>query len=132
MPTRPTPAAADSATVTRYNLKQSGHHPQEFRSMSNMQFYFAMGLPTLTTLASLLVLLADIRGLRADTREDTKSLRGEMKSLRDELRSDMRDLRSEVRDLRSDVNASVTLLTGKVLEHTDRISKVEQRLDSKA
>ncbi|MDQ2899604.1 MAG: hypothetical protein M3Y07_07360 [Acidobacteriota bacterium] len=58
--------------------------------MTDLQLYFAIGLPTIAVLASMTVSLVQISAIRED----------------------IKDLRADIREIRSDIK----LLTGKVYE----------------
>jgi hypothetical protein len=63
-------------------------------TMTNLQLYIAIGLPTLAVLASLTVSLVQISAIR------------------EEMRGNMLAIREDMREIRSDIK----LLTGKVYE----------------
>jgi hypothetical protein len=73
--------------------------------MTDAQLYFAVGLPILAVLVSLVVSLVQISGIR----EDMRGLRGEV---RDGLRDMRTDMHVEVSGIREDIK----VLTGKVHE----------------
>ncbi len=79
-------------------------------SMNNFQLLFATGLPTVMVLAGILV-----------NRQDSISLRSEMQSMR-------LDLKQEIHSTRSDLSGRIEMLTGKVIELTDRVSHLEARI----
>jgi hypothetical protein len=82
--------------------------------MNNFQLLFAAGFPTLVVLLGILL-----------NRQDAGSLRAELKSEIGGLRS---ELRSEIGGLRSDIGGRIDMLTGKVIELTDRVSHLEARI----
>jgi len=62
--------------------------------MTNLQLYFAVGLPVIAVLASLVISLVQISAIRED------------------MRTNMQGIREDIREIRSDIK----LLTGKVYE----------------
>jgi len=60
--------------------------------VTDTQLYFAIGLPCLTVMASLVLSMFTISGVR----EEIRVLRGEMTSKRNELRGEMTSLRNEL------------------------------------
>jgi uncharacterized membrane protein (DUF106 family) len=62
--------------------------------MTNFQLYFAVGLPVIAVLASLVISLVQISAIRED------------------MRTNMQGIREDIREIRSDIK----LLTGKVYE----------------
>ncbi|HVW79071.1 MAG TPA: hypothetical protein VHB45_15760 [Alloacidobacterium sp.] len=78
--------------------------------MTNTQLFFAAGMPTLAVLIGILVNRMDVS------------------SLRTELHAGMASLRTEISQLRTEFNGRIDLLTGKVIELTDRVSHLEARI----
>ena len=76
--------------------------------MTNVQFYIAMAMPTFAVLVGILVNLVQISGLRGEI----GGVRGEIGGLRAEFIS---------------LRAGQDMLTGKVIELVDRISRLEAR-----
>jgi hypothetical protein len=97
--------------------------------MSNSQLYLSIGVPTFAVLASFLVNLFQISGVRGEmgsVRGEMGSLRGEMSSMRGEmgsLRGEMGSVRGDIASLR----AGQDMLTGKIIELVDRISRLETK-----
>jgi len=90
--------------------------------MTNVQFYIAMAMPTFAVLVGILVNLVQISGLRGEI----GGVRGEIDGVRGEIggvRGEIGGLRAEFNSLR----AGQDMLTGKVIELVDRISRLEPR-----
>jgi uncharacterized membrane protein (DUF106 family) len=83
--------------------------------MTDYQLYFAVGLPILAVLTSLIISLVQISNIRGDVeslRADFRQLRGEFA----DLRKEMNDARREAREDRLVIAADIKLLTGMILE----------------
>ncbi len=76
--------------------------------MTNSQLYLSMAVPTLAVLVGILVNLVQISGVRGEM----GSIRGEMGSIRGEIAS---------------LRAGQDMLTGKIIELVDRISRLETK-----
>ena len=73
--------------------------------MTNLQLYLAVGLPIIAVLTALVVSLVQISGIRSDLRES------------------LREIREDIREIRADLK----LLTGKVIEIDNRLTRLEER-----
>jgi hypothetical protein len=97
--------------------------------MTNVQFYIAMAMPTFAVLVGILVNLVQISGLRGEI----DGVRGEIDGVRGEIggvRGEIGGVRGEIGGLRAEFNslrAGQDMLTGKVIELVDRISRLEAR-----
>ena len=49
-------------------------------------------------------------------------------AIENRLHGDMQDLRTDMKDMRSDVREDIKLLTGKVIEVDNRLTRLEERL----
>jgi hypothetical protein len=92
--------------------------------MNDAQLYFAIGLPILAVLTSLTVSLLQISGIRADGR----SLRQEFTDLRRDVNTALETIRREAREDRAEIAGDLKLLTGKVVEIDNRLTRIEERL----
>ncbi|MGA7238696.1 MAG: hypothetical protein WBY44_23645 [Bryobacteraceae bacterium] len=88
--------------------------------MTDVQLYLAIGVPIIAILASLTLSLIQINGIRED-----------MRAFRAEIREDARALRSEFRQDMQGLRADLTMLTGKVIEIDNRLTRIEERLEHK-
>ena len=88
--------------------------------MTDVQLYLAIGVPIIAILASLTLSLIQISGIRDDMRAFRTEIREDGRTLRAEIRQDMRGLR-----------ADLTMLTGKVIEIDNRLTRIEERLEHK-
>lgn len=61
-------------------------------SMTNIQLYFSIGIPTLAVLTTFLMNMIQVNGIRS-----------EVTALRDEMRQNVQELRDEIRELRQDM-----------------------------
>jgi len=90
--------------------------------VNTTQLILMIATPSFVVLVGILVNLVQISGLRGDIagiRGDQTSLRGEMTGLRGEMTS-----------LRGEMRSGLDLLTGKVMELSDRVGRLEGRLES--
>ena len=78
--------------------------------MNNFQLLFSAGFPTIVVLVGILLNRQDIHGLRQ------------------EIRQEISGLRQEIHTAYSDLSGRIELLTGKVIELTDRVSHLEARM----
>ncbi len=84
--------------------------------MTDTQLYFAIGIPCLTILASLIVSAVSFWGVR----ESMKDLRDDMKALRTDLHDDVKGLRAEV-------NTKLDMLLAKFYEHDGDIARLKDK-----
>jgi uncharacterized membrane protein (DUF106 family) len=73
--------------------------------MTDTQLYFAIGIPMLAVITSLIISLVQISGIREDMRE-----------LRKDTNASLNEMRKEAREDRLQIAADIKLLTGKVFE----------------
>jgi hypothetical protein len=94
------------------------------RQHDRHQLYFAMGLPILAGLPSLIVSLLWISGIRADGR----GLRQGFADLCRDANGARETIRKEARQERAEIAGDLKLLTGKVVEIDNRLTRIEERL----
>ena len=87
--------------------------------MTEVQLYLAIGVPIIAILASLTLSLIQISGIR-----------DYMRAFRTEIREDGRTLRAEIRQDMQGLRADLTMLTGKVIEIDNRLTRIEERLNT--
>lgn len=85
--------------------------------MTNIQLYLAIGVPVLAVLVSFTFSLLQVSGIREDLR-----------LFRAEVREDMRTLRQEVREDIQGLRADLNILTGKVIEIDNRLTRIDEQL----
>ena len=88
--------------------------------MTNMQFYFALGVPFFT------VVLMYVAGILSN-RSAVNDLRSEMRGSVNNLRSEMR---GAVNDLRSEMRAGFTDIAYRFSDLSSRMDRIEKRLDT--
>lgn len=99
--------------------------------MTDVQLYLAIGVPIIAILASMTLSLIQISGIREDMRAFRAEIRADLQVQRSELREEMQNLRSEFRQDMNALRADLTLLTGKVIEIDNRLTRIEERLEHK-
>jgi hypothetical protein len=82
--------------------------------MTDIQLYLAIGIAILTVLTSLTISLLQVFAIRADVAR----IHGYMNGMRADFREDMRAMR-----------ADLSILTGKVMEIDNRLTRIEERLE---
>jgi hypothetical protein len=82
--------------------------------MADAQLYLAIGVPFLAILISTTLSLMQISGIRDD-------MRG--------LHTEMQSLRTDTREIINTLGADLKLLTGKVIEIDNRLTRIEERLE---
>jgi hypothetical protein len=92
--------------------------------MTDTQLHFAIGLPILAVLTSLILSLLQISGVRADGR----SLRQEFAGLGRNVNGALETIRKEAREERAEIAGDLKLLTGKVVAIDNRLTRIEERL----
>jgi len=114
--------------------------------MTDTQLYLAMAMPTFAVLVGILINLVQISGIRGEVsgfKVEINGLRSEINGLRGEfngLRSEFNGLRSEIKgdinslrvELKGEINtlrSGLDLLTGKVIELVDRVSRLEAKIE---
>jgi hypothetical protein len=93
--------------------------------MTDTQLYLAMAMPTSAALLGILVNLVQISGIRAEV----AGLKAEINGLRGEFRGEINSLRAEVKGEINSLRAGLELLTGKVIELVDRVSRLEAKIE---
>ena len=88
--------------------------------MTNAQLYLAIGVPSILVLLGILLNFFQYNSLRTE-------IRSEINGLRNEFANDIGGLRAEMMSIRAELRADISLLTGKVIELVDRLSKLETR-----
>jgi len=100
---------------------------EDFR-VTNLQFYFTMGVPTFFVLFGIILNRADVTSLRAEMAVLRAELRAEIAALRTELRAEIATLRSELRSemaiLRTELHGGMAALRDSI--HRDMVSLHER------
>jgi hypothetical protein len=101
--------------------------------MTDTRLYLAMTkMPTFAALVGILVNLVQIGGIRTEVaglRGEINGLRSEFNGLRGEFRGEVNSLRSELKGEINSLRAGLDLLTGKVIELVDRVSRLEAKIE---
>jgi hypothetical protein len=87
-------------------------------TMTNTQLHLALGVPIIAVITSLMISLIQISGIRDDMRGMRSDFRQDLHGIRSEFHEDLHSLRSDVR-----------VLTGKVVEIDNRLTRIEERLE---
>lgn len=90
--------------------------------MTGTQLYLAIGVPIIAILVSMTLSLIQISGIRADMRVMRAEFREDQGSMRTEFREGLRSLREEVRE-------DFRILTGKVVDIDNRLTRIEERME---
>jgi hypothetical protein len=80
--------------------------------MTNVQLYFAVGLPIFAIVVALVVNPVQITGIKTDV----NSLRGDINSLRGDINS-----------LRGEVNTKLDMILAKLYEHDTEIARLKDK-----
>jgi hypothetical protein len=91
--------------------------------MTDTQLYFVMGLPILAVLTSPIVSLLQISGFRADGR----GFRLGFADLGRDVNGALETIRNEAREDRAEIAGDLKLLTGKVVEIDNRLTRIAER-----
>jgi phage-related baseplate assembly protein len=86
--------------------------------MTDTQLYLGLGIPVLAIMTSLIVSLVQVSGIRED-----------MRQMRAEFRADSRALATDIRSDFGALRADFAVLTGKVIEIDNRLTRIEERLE---
>ena len=115
--------------------------------MTDTQLYLAIGIPIVAVLTSLTISLlqvfairadvarihGDMNGMRADFREDVNGIhtdfRADMLAIRTDIRADMLAIRTDIREDMRAIRTDLNILTGKVVEIDNRLTRIEERLE---
>ena len=115
--------------------------------MTDLQLYLAVGLPIIAILTSLTVSILQVSAIRADVgrihddmncmradfRCDIKGIhvefRDSMNGIHAEFRADILAIRTEIREDMRAMRADLNILTGKVVEIDNRLTRIEERLE---
>jgi hypothetical protein len=81
---------------------------------TDTQLYLAIGIAIVAVLTSLTISLLQVFAIRADVAR----IHGDMNGMRGDFREDMRAMR-----------ADLNILTGKVVEIVNRLTRIEERLE---
>jgi hypothetical protein len=93
--------------------------------MTDIQLYLAVGLPIIAVLTSLTVSILQISAIRAEVGR----IHDDMSGIRADFREDMIGLRAEFREDMRAMRADLNILTGKVIEIDNRLTRIEERLE---
>ena len=86
--------------------------------MTNVQLYLALGIPFLSLVVAMVISNSRINDMRDLLRAE---MQGEFKAIRTEL--------AEQRRILDRLVVSIDMLTGKVVEIDNRLSRLEERMD---
>ena len=88
--------------------------------MNNLQLIIVVMMPTLAVLVGILVNQYAVNSLRTDMHASIDAMRSEMHSSIEALRSDTQASFASIRE-------DIRILTGKVIELSDRVTRLEER-----
>lgn len=95
-------------------------------------------VPVLTTVTGALIAgvflfaILGFNSLRGDfnsLRSDFNSMRNDMNSMRSDVKTEIGALRGEISGLRDEMNARFEAVNAVLLDHTDRLARIETHLD---
>ena len=93
--------------------------------MTNVQLYLALGIPFLSLVVAMVISNSRINDMR-------DLLRAEIQGVRTEAQGEFKALRTELAEQRRILDrlvVSIDMLTGKVIEIDNRLSRLEERMD---
>ena len=93
--------------------------------MTDTQLYLAIGLPIIAILTSLTISLLQVSAIRAEVGR----IHDDMGGLRADFRGDMGGLRADFREDMRAMRTDLNMLTGKVVEIDNRLTRIEERLE---